>query len=36
MPKMLWSLYFMDSQGYATEIIELYQDNKSAELLMKN
>jgi hypothetical protein len=35
-PKMLWSLYFMDSQGYDTEIIELYQDNKSAELLMKN
>jgi hypothetical protein len=26
----------MDSQGYDTEIIELYQDNKSAELLMKN
>ncbi len=36
MPKMPWSLYFMDSQGYDTEIIELYQDNKSAELLMKN
>jgi hypothetical protein len=36
MPKMLWSLYFMDSQGYDTEIIELYQDNKSAELLMKS
>ncbi len=36
MPKMLWSLYFMDSQGYDMEIIELYQDNKSAELLMKN
>ncbi len=35
MPKMLWSLYCMDSQGYDTEIIELYQDNKSAELLMK-
>ncbi len=36
MPKILWSLYFMDSQGYDMEIIELYQDNKSAELLMKN
>jgi hypothetical protein len=35
MPKMLWSLYFMDSQGYDMEIIELYQDNKSPELLMK-
>jgi hypothetical protein len=36
MPEMLWSLAFMDSQGYDTEIIELYEDNKSAELLMKN
>ena len=36
MPKMLWCLYFTDSQGYDTEITELYQDNKSAELLMKN
>jgi hypothetical protein len=36
MPKILWSLYFKDSQGYDTEIIELYQDNKSAELLMNN
>jgi hypothetical protein len=36
MPKILWSQYFMNSQGYDTEIIELYQDNKSAESLMKN
>jgi hypothetical protein len=36
MPKMLWSLYFMRSQGYDVEIVELYQDNKSTELLMKN
>jgi hypothetical protein len=36
MPKMLWSLYFMDSKGYDMEIIELYQDNKSAKLLVKN
>jgi hypothetical protein len=36
MPEMLWSLYFMDNQGYDMEIIELYQDNKIAELLMKN
>jgi hypothetical protein len=36
MPKMLWSLYFMQSQGYNVEIVELYQDNKSAELLMTN
>ncbi len=34
MPEMLWSLYFMRSQGYNVEIIELYQDNKSTELLM--
>jgi hypothetical protein len=36
MPEMLWSLYFMQSQGYNVEIIELYQDNKSTELLMTN
>jgi hypothetical protein len=36
MPEMLWSLYFIQSQGYNVESIELYQDNKSKELLMKN
>jgi hypothetical protein len=36
MPKMLWSLYFMQSQGNGVEIVELYQDNKSTELLMTN
>jgi hypothetical protein len=36
MAKMLWSLYFMQSQGYHVEIIELYQDNKITELLMMN
>ncbi len=36
MPKMLWSLYFMQSQGYNVEIEELYQDNKSAQLLIQN
>ncbi len=36
MPEMLWSLYFMKSEGYDVEIIELYQDNKSTELLMTN
>jgi hypothetical protein len=36
MPEMLWSLYFMQSQGYNVEIIELFQDNKSTELLMNN
>ena len=34
MSEMLRSLYFMQSQGYNVEIIELYQDNKSTELLM--
>ena len=36
MPEMLWSLYFMQSQGYDVENIELYQDNKSTEWLMTN
>jgi hypothetical protein len=36
MPKMLWSLYFMQSQGYDVEIMEEYQENKSTELLMTN
>jgi len=36
MPEMLWSLYFMQIQGYAVDIVELFQDNKSTELLMKN
>ncbi len=36
MPEMLWSLYFIQSQGYDMETIELYQDNKSMELHMKN
>jgi len=36
MPKMPWSLYFMQSQGYNIEIIELCQDNKSTQLLKNN
>ena len=36
MPEMLWSLYFIQSQGCNVETIELYQGNKSMELLMKN
>jgi hypothetical protein len=36
MPKMLWSLYFMRSQGYEPECIGLYQDNISTQLLIKN
>ena len=36
MPEMLWSLYFIQSQGYDVEIVELFQDNKSTQLLMNN
>jgi len=36
MLEMLWSLYFMQSQGYDVEIVELFQDNKSTQLLMNN
>jgi hypothetical protein len=36
MPEMLWTLYFIQSQGYAAECVGLYQDNISAQLLMKN
>jgi len=36
MPEMLLSLYFMHSQGYDVEIVELFQDNKSTQLLVNN
>jgi hypothetical protein len=36
MPEMLWSLCFMQSQGYDVEIVELFQDNKSTQWLMNN
>ena len=36
MPEMLWTLYFIQSQGYGAECVGLYQDNISAQLLMKN
>ncbi len=36
MPEMLWSIYFMQSQGCDVEIVELYPDNKSTQLLMEN
>ena len=35
-PEMLWTLYFMESQGYEVECIGLHQDNTSTQLLMKN
>ncbi len=36
MPEMLWTLYFIQSQGYGAECVGLYQDNISTQLLMKN
>jgi hypothetical protein len=36
MPEMLCRRYFIQSQGYDVETIQLYQDNKSTQLLMKN
>ena len=36
MLKMLWTLYFIQHQGYGAECMELYQDNISTQLLMKN
>ncbi len=36
MPEMLWSLYFIQSQGYEPECMGLYQDNISTQLLIKN
>ncbi len=36
MPKMLWSLHFIQAQGYDVECVGLYQDNISTQLLIKN
>ncbi len=36
MPEMLWSLYFIQAQGYETECMGLYQDTISTQLLLKN
>jgi hypothetical protein len=35
MPEILWSLYFIQSQGYKPECVGLYQDNISTQLLIK-
>ncbi len=35
MPEMLWTLYFIQHQGYGEECVGLYQDNISTQLLMK-
>jgi hypothetical protein len=36
MPSILWSLYFLQEQGYGTTHATVYQDNKSAILLETN
>ncbi len=36
MPEMLWSLNFIQGQGYEAECVGLYQDNISNQLLIKN
>jgi hypothetical protein len=36
MPEMLWTLYFIQHQGYGAKCMRLYQDNISTQLLMKN
>ena len=36
MPEMLWSLHFIQAQGYDVECVGLYQDNISTQLLIKN
>ncbi len=35
MLEMLWSLHFMQAQGYEVECVGLYQDNISIQLLIK-
>jgi hypothetical protein len=36
MPQMLWTLYFLESQGHAIDDNTLHQDNKSSILLQTN
>ena len=36
MPQMLWTLYFLETQGYKIDDNILYQDNKSSILLETN
>jgi hypothetical protein len=36
MPQMLWTLYFLEAQGYKVDNNILYKDNKSAILLETN
>ena len=36
MPEVLWSLYFIQAQGYGVKYAEIYQDNASAKMLETN
>ncbi len=36
MPEMLWSLHFIQEQGYKMKCVGLYQDNISTQLLIKS
>jgi len=36
MPEMLWSLHFIQAQGFDAKCVGLYQDNISTQLLIKN
>ena len=36
MPEVLWSLYFIQAQGYGVKYAEIYQDNMSAQMLETN
>ena len=36
MPEVLWSLYFIQAQGYGVKYAEIHQDNVSAQMLETN
>ena len=36
MPEVLWSLYFIQAQGYGVEYAEIHQDNVSEQMLDTN
>ena len=36
MPEVLWSLYFIQAQGYGFKYAEIHQDNVSAQMLETN
>ena len=36
MPEVLWSLYFIQAQGYGVKYAEINQDNVSAQILETN